>query len=104
MNFDTLIFILKIVGLGLLTGVIIGLIFKKVSKLLVFTIAIVLILAQLAVYNGYFQIDWLFWKDTAVEVVKNSQIPSSSIKEIAMRNLPFSIGAIIGFIFGFSKG
>ena len=50
------------------------------------------------------QVDWLYWKDTAVEAVKHAKIPSVSIKEIAMRNLPFSIGAIIGFIFGFSKG
>lgn len=104
MNFDAIIFILKLVGIGLLTGALLGFIFKKVSKMLVFIIAVVLILVQLAVYNGYIQVDWLYWKDTAVEAVRHAKIPSVSIKEIAMRNLPFSIGAIIGFIFGFSKG
>ena len=103
MNFNAIIFILKLVGIGLLTGVLLGFIFKKVSKILVFIIAIVLILVQLAVYNGYIQVDCLYWKDTAVEAVKHAKIPSVSIKEIVMRNLPFSIGAIIGFIFGFSK-
>jgi uncharacterized membrane protein (Fun14 family) len=104
MNFDAIIFILKLVAIGLLTGVLLGFIVKKVSKMLVLIVAAVLILVQLAVYNGYIQVDWLYWKDTAVEAVKHTKIPSVSIKEIAMRNLPFSIGAIIGFIFGFSKG
>ena len=53
MNFDAIIFILKLVGIGLLTGVLLGFIFKKVSKMLVFIIAAVFILVQLAVYNGY---------------------------------------------------
>jgi uncharacterized membrane protein (Fun14 family) len=104
MNFEAIIYILKLVGIGLLTGAVIGFIFKKVSKMLVFIIAAILILIQLAVYNGYIQVDWLYWKDTAVAAVKNAKIPSVSIKEIAMRNIPFSIGAIIGFIFGISKG
>lgn len=101
---DQLLFILKSGGIGLLSGITVGFISKKASKILVFFIAFTFILLQIAIYNGYVHIDWLSWKDTAMNVVKNANISPTSVKEIILRNLPFSIAAIIGFIFGFKKG
>lgn len=101
---DAIIFALKSGGIGLLSGIAIGFISKKVSKVIVFMIAVAFILIQVAIYNGYLNIDWLTWKDTAVEMVKQTKIPTASLQSIIMRNIPFSVAAIIGFIFGFKKG
>lgn len=101
---DIIIFILKSAGIGLLSGVAVGFISKKISKILVFFIALAFILVQLAIYNGYIQIDWLSWKDTALDAVKNTKLPTTSIKNIILRNIPFSLAAVVGFIFGFKKG
>lgn len=101
---EGLLFALKSGGIGLLSGIVIGYISKKISKIVVLFIALAFILLQVAVYNGYIQIDWLSWKDTAFEVVKQTKLPTISFKDIIMRNIPFSAAAIIGFIFGFKKG
>ena len=101
---DILLFILKSAGIGLLTGIAVGFVSKKISKIAVFFIAVAFIALQLAIYNGYIHIDWLSWKDTAVEVVRQTEIPTTTIIDILLRNLPFSIGAVVGFIFGFKKG
>ena len=98
---DAVLFAIKSGAIGLISGVAVGFISKKVSKILVFFLALAFILIQVAIYNGYLQIDWLSWKDTAVEVVKQTNIPTSSMIDIILRNLPFSIAALIGFIFGF---
>jgi len=82
----------------------VGFISKKISKILVFFIAIAFILLQVAIYNGHINVDWLSWKDTALEVVKQTNIPTTSIKDIILRNIPFSVAALIGFVFGFKKG
>ncbi len=101
---DIILFALKTAGIGLLTGVAIGYLSKKISKLLIFLIALAFIFLQVAIYNNYIHVDWLSWKDTAVEVVKQTEIPTSSIRDIIFRNIPFSISALVGFIFGFKKG
>lgn len=101
---EVILFALKSGGIGLLSGVSVGFISKKVSKIMVFFIALAFILLQIAIYNGYINIDWLSWKDTAVEVVKQTKLPTASIKDIILRNIPFSIAALIGFVFGFKKG
>jgi len=101
---DAIIFALKSGGIGLLSGIAVGFISKKVSKIMVFMIALAFILIQVAIYNGYISVDWLSWKDTAVEMAKRTKIPTASIQNIIMRNIPFSVAAIIGFIFGFKKG
>lgn len=101
---EVILFALKSGGIGLLSGVAVGFISKKVSKIMVFFIALAFILLQIAIYNGYINVDWLSWKDTAVEVVKQTKLPTASIQDIILRNIPFSIAALIGFIFGFKKG
>ena len=101
---DVILFALKSGGIGLITGMAVGFISKKVSKIFVFFLGLAFILIQVAVYNGYIQVDWLSWKDTAVEMIKQTKLPTSSFLDIVLRNLPFSIAAIIGFIFGFKKG
>lgn len=101
---DAVIFALKSGGIGLLSGIAIGFISKKISKIMVFMIVLAFILIQIAIYNGYISFDWLSWKDTAVEMAKQTKIPTTSIQKIIMRNMPFSVAAIIGFIFGFKKG
>ncbi len=105
---DAIPFILKTIVIGLITGAVVGFLSKKVSKLIIFFALLIVVVLQVAAYKGYITIDWLSWKDTAVDVVKNSvkkaEIPTDSIKDIFMKNIPFSIAAIIGFIFGFKKG
>jgi uncharacterized membrane protein (Fun14 family) len=101
---EPILFALKSGGIGLLSGIAVGFISKKVSKIIVFFLAVGFILLQLAIYNGYIHIDWLTWKDKAVDVVQKADLTTGSIKEIILRNIPFSIGAIVGFIFGFKKG
>lgn len=101
---EAILFILKSGGIGLLSGIAVGFISKKISKILVFFIAIAFILLQVAIYNGYINVDWLSWKDTALEVVKQTNIPTTSIKDIILRNIPFSVAALVGFVFGFKKG
>lgn len=101
---EVILFILKSAGIGLLSGVAVGFISKKISKIAVFFIAVAFILIQVAIYNGYIEIDWLSWKDTAVNAMKETKLPTASLKEIIMRNIPFSVAALVGFIFGFKKG
>lgn len=101
---EGILFALKSGGIGLLSGVAVGFISKKISKIMVFFIALAFILLQVAIYNGYINIDWLSWKDTAVEVVKQTKLPTASIQDIVLRNIPFSIAALVGFLFGFKKG
>ena len=101
---DAILFVLKSGGIGLLSGVAVGFISKKVSKIAVFFLAVGFVLIQVAIYNGYIEIDWLSWKDTAVEAIKQTKLPTASMKDIVMRNIPFSIAALVGFIFGFKKG
>lgn len=101
---ETILFILKSGGIGLISGIAIGFISKKISKIAVFLLALAFILIQVAVYNGYIEIDWLSWKDTAIETVKQTKLPTISLKNIILRNIPFSIAAISGFILGFKKG
>ena len=101
---DGLLFALKSGGIGLISGLALGFISKKISKIFVFFLALAFILIQVAVYNGYLQVDWLSWKDTAVEVVKQTKLPTTSMIDIVLRNIPFSIAALVGFLFGFKKG
>ena len=105
---DAILFVLKTLGIGLVAGIIVGFLSKKISKLIIFFALLIVVLLQVAAYKGYITIDWLSWKDTAIDVVKNTvkdtEIPTDSIKNILMKNIPFSVAAIIGFIFGFKKG
>ena len=101
-------FILKTIAIGFIAGLVVGFLSKKVSKLVIFFALLIIVVLQVAAYKGYIHIDWLSWKDTAVGVVKNTvknaEVSTDSIKNIFMKNIPFSIAAIIGFIFGFKKG
>ena len=106
--FDALPFLLKTIGIGLVAGLVVGFLSKKFSKLIIFFALLVVVLLQVASYKGYIDIDWLSWGDTAVKAVKNTVkntgLPTESITNIFMKNIPFSIAAIIGFVFGFKKG
>ncbi|MBK7106789.1 MAG: FUN14 domain-containing protein [Ignavibacteriae bacterium] len=101
---EEIIFALKSGGIGLLSGIAVGFISKKVSKILVFFIAVAFILIQVAIYNGYLEVDWLSWGNKAADLVKGADISTDSIKELFVRNVPFAIAALVGFIFGFKKG
>jgi len=101
---DSLIFALISGGIALISGIALGLISKKISKIFVFFLVLAFILIQVAIYNGYVQIDWLSWKDTALKVVEQTNMPTASMPDIILRNLPFSIAALVGFVFGFKKG
>jgi len=50
---EEIIFALKSGGIGLISGIAVGFISKKISKILVFFVAVAFILIQIAIYNGY---------------------------------------------------
>ncbi|MBN2570585.1 MAG: FUN14 domain-containing protein [Ignavibacteriales bacterium] len=99
-----LLFYLKTAGFGLLTGFVIGYLFKKVAKFAILVIAIILIGSQLMLFNGLFDIDWLTIETTAKDIITEQGWTFESVKQIFLSNLPFGIGAIIGFLFGLKKG
>lgn len=101
---EILTFGLKTAGIGLLSGLMVGFISKKISKIAVIIIASIFILTQIAIFNGYIDIDWLSLKHSALEIVKKTDVPQIQIKEIFLRNIPFSISAFVGFLIGFKKG
>ncbi len=68
------IFALKSGGIGLLSGIVIGFISKKISKIMVFMIAAsYLFLFKLQFIMDIYSFDWLSWKDTAVEMAKQTK-------------------------------
>jgi uncharacterized membrane protein (Fun14 family) len=101
---EEIIFALKSGGISLISGIAVGFISKKVSKILVFFVAVAFILIQIAIYNGYLEVDWFSWGNKAVDLVKDVDIQTNSLKELIVRNAPFAVAALIGFIFGFKKG
>ena len=97
-------FYLKIGGIGLVTGFVIGYAFKKISKLLVIILGFILIGTQLLVYNGIINVDWAIIESLTKEIISNQDLSLGSIKQVLLVNLPFTAAAGIGFLLGLKKG
>ncbi len=104
--------LLKTVGLGLLTGFVFGYLFKKVTKIIFFLIAIAVVLVFILGHNEILDIDWLATKDSFQHVfdryigdeVENQVQQYSERMKVILSNLPFTISLIIGVFVGLSKG
>lgn len=96
-------FILKSVGMGLLVGFVLGFLFKKVSKIALFLIAVVLIGLVLLGQNEIINIGWLTLKEQSNVLTENAGQYRDSIS-LLFRNVPFGIGVIVGSFIGLRKG
>ena len=97
-------FSIKTAVIGFIGGLVIGFVSKKITKIFVILLIIGLVLFQLSVFNGYLQIDWITWKDTAEHLYAQNTSSIKSVKQIVIGNLPFFVSAIAGFFIGFKKG
>ena len=52
---DAIYFVLKTAGIGLLSGIAIGYLSKKISKMIIFFLALAFILLQVAIYSWDFK-------------------------------------------------
>lgn len=100
---STLIFLLKTIGLGLLTGFVFGVLFKKVSKMILFFIALIVVLVQVLGFNDILNIDWLSLKNNGQEIVEKSMSVGAARFKLFLTNAPFVLGLIVGFIFGLKR-
>ena len=89
-----------------LTGFIIGFVATylglKISKFLLIVGVILLIIFYVFV-NGNFQFDWNSIYETFTTKKDIFGYGVSSIRNLLMRNIPLTIGVIIGIIYGFKK-
>ncbi|MFW5804463.1 MAG: FUN14 domain-containing protein [bacterium] len=98
------LFLLKTLGLGLLTGFLAGFLFKKISKLLVILIVIGVVAVFVLGHNEILNIDWLSVKETSNELYMKYLSQYEERLSIFFRNIPFVVGFILGAIFGIKKG
>jgi uncharacterized membrane protein (Fun14 family) len=96
-------FLLKTLGLGLVTGFVFGYLFKKVSKIVLFVVAVVIVLVFVLGHNEILEIDWLSLKDRSSELFDTYFNRYNERLRIFLRNIPFTIGLIIGALIGLKK-
>ncbi len=96
-------FLLKSLGMGLLIGFVLGFLFKKVSKIAIFLIAVLLIGLVLLGQNEIINIGWLTLKEQSNVLMEQAGQYRGSVNMI-FRNVPFAIGIIMGALFGLKKG
>lgn len=101
---DSILFLAKTVGLGLLIGFVIGYLFKKISKLIVVILAIVIITFLLLGHNEVFSFDWLAITNQSEALFNPYFEEYSDTARKWLRNTPFAIGLVIGGLWGLSKG
>jgi uncharacterized membrane protein (Fun14 family) len=100
---EPITFLLKTVGLGILTGFVFGYLFKKVSKIVLFIAAIIVVLIFVFGHNELLDINWLSIKDQALEFFSKHFDNYSDRLRILLTNLPFIIGLVIGGLIGLKK-
>jgi uncharacterized membrane protein (Fun14 family) len=100
----TLIFLLKTLGLGLLTGFLFGYLFKKVTKIVIILLALIVVLVVVLGHNEILEIDWLSIKDKGIALFDRYANQYDERIQIFLRNAPFTIGLIVGGLIGFNKG
>ncbi|MFW5982865.1 MAG: FUN14 domain-containing protein [bacterium] len=101
---EAVLFLLKTLGLGLLTGFLIGYLFKKISKLLILILAIGVVAVFLLGHNEILEINWLAIKESGQDFFSGMVDKYGDRIEVFLRNLPFVIGLIVGGLIGLNKG
>lgn len=101
---EAILFLLKTLGLGLVTGFVFGFLFKKISKIVLFIVAVVIVLVFVLGHNEIIEIDWLSLKDRSTELFDTYFDHYNERLRIFLRNVPFTIGLIIGALIGLKKG
>ena len=97
---------IQFIALTALTGFAIGFLATflgvKISKFLIMVGLILLIVFYLFV-NGSFEIDWLNIKTVFEAKVDSLGNDINSVKRLLLRNIPLTIGVIIGAFYGLKK-
>lgn len=101
---EAILFLLKTIGLGIITGFVFGYLFKKVSKIILFLAAVIVVLVFVLGHNEILDIDWLKLIDKGRDFFEQYFYNYQDRFRLLLRNLPFTIGLIIGLIIGLKKG
>jgi len=101
---EAFLFFLQTLGLGLLTGFVFGYLFKKISKIILFIAAIIIILVVVLGHNEILQIDWLSIKNKGINLFSDYLNVYNERLRIFLQNVPFTIGLIVGGLIGLKKG
>lgn len=101
---EAIIFLLKTTGLGIVTGFVFGYLFKKVSKIILFLAAVVVVLVFVLGHNEILDIDWLSLKEQGKEFFDEYLHRYSQRFRVFLRNMPFTFGLIVGAVIGLKKG
>ena len=100
--FENIQFILFTALTGFIIGFVATYLGLKISKFLLI-VGIILLVIFYVFVNGNFQLDWnnIYETFTAKKDIFGYGV--SSIRSLLMRNIPLTIGVIIGIIYGFKK-
>lgn len=85
---ETILFLLKTLGLGLLTGFVIGFLFKKISKILILIIAVGIVAVFVLGHNEILDIDWLAIKESGQQLFSGLIDKYGERVEVFLRNIP----------------
>lgn len=97
---EALIFLLKTLVLGAVTGFVVGYLFKKLSKAVAIIAAIFVVTIFVLGHNELLNIDWLSVKETGNELYLQIFKKYEARLILFFRNIPFILGFIIGGILG----
>ena len=100
--FENIQFILFTVLTGLIIGFVATYLGLKISKFLLIVGAILLLIFYVFV-NGNFQFDWNNILESFATENDIFGYGVSSVRDLLMRNIPLTIGVIIGIYYGFKK-
>jgi len=104
MSSDLVLYYSSTIGIGFITGFIIGYAFKKISKLIIIILGVFLIVSQIMVYNGIIDIDWGLIESVTKPLFSNKELIIETIKNILLINVPFAVAAGLGLLLGLKKG
>lgn len=100
--FDNIQFIFFTTLTGFIVGFVATYLGLKISKFLLIIGAILLLIFYVFV-NGNFQFDWNNMLESFVAENDIFGYGISSIRNLLMRNVPLTVGVIIGIYYGFKK-
>jgi uncharacterized membrane protein (Fun14 family) len=101
---NVLMFLLKTVGLGLITGFVFGFLFKRISKIVLFIVAVIVVVVFVLGHNEVLDIAWLSIKDYAPTVRDYLTENYEDRVLVFLQNTPFTLGVIVGVLYGLKKG
>jgi uncharacterized membrane protein (Fun14 family) len=99
---DNIQFVLFTALTGFIVGFVATFLGLKISKFLIIVGAILLLIFYVFV-NGNFQFDWNNIYESFTQQTDIFGYGISSIRNLLMRNVPLTVGVIIGIYYGFKK-